>query len=226
MCWIVPLVVDVRSVPGHEVHFTSSRRSHTHSVFGLEWTAGRVVSVPWHNRSCTVLVVLVAVVALSSCLQVCRSKLQIHVRRSKQVTWQFIRSFLLYCIPSCIRDQCNRHISRFFVCCVPSDRTCAHCNVWCASVAKAALHHNTLRVSSVCSPSDVCQGVRLDHRKLDHADAIPDSTALLLLSHSPRQMFCCPSVSDRVKHEVVAPRVRRPALIGLEGSAVGYCKPK
>ena len=34
---------------------------------------------------------------------------------------------LLHCIPSCIRDQCNRHISRFFVCCVPSDRTCAHC---------------------------------------------------------------------------------------------------
>ena len=46
MCWIVPLVVDVRSAPGHEVHFTSSRHSHTDSVFGIKWTAGRVVSVP------------------------------------------------------------------------------------------------------------------------------------------------------------------------------------
>ena len=46
MCWIVSVVVDVRSAPEHEVHLTSSRRSHTHSVFGLEWTAGSVVSVP------------------------------------------------------------------------------------------------------------------------------------------------------------------------------------
>ena len=35
------------------------------------------------------------------------------------------------------------------------------------------------------------------------------------LSHSPRQMFCCPSVSDRVKHGA-------PALDGLDGSAVGH----
>ena len=46
MCWIVSVVVDVRSAPGHEVHLTSSRRSHTDSVFGIKWTAGRVVSVP------------------------------------------------------------------------------------------------------------------------------------------------------------------------------------
>ena len=46
MCWIVSVVVDVRSAPGHEVHLTSSRRSHTHKVFGIKWTAGTVVSVP------------------------------------------------------------------------------------------------------------------------------------------------------------------------------------
>ena len=109
-----------------------------------------------------------------------------------------------------------------FVCCVRPNMCALY--VWCASVAKAALHHNTLRASSV------------RHRMFAKVfvwiigswtlGAIPDSPALLPLSHSPRQMFCCPSVSDRVKHGVVAPRARRPALIGLQGVRCGLFQAK
>ena len=53
MSWIVSVFVDVRAARGLEVHLTSGRRSHTDSVFGIKWTAGRVVSVPSHNRACT-----------------------------------------------------------------------------------------------------------------------------------------------------------------------------
>ena len=50
MSWIVSVFVDVRAARGLEVHLTSGRRSHTDSVFGIKWTAGRVVSVQSHNR--------------------------------------------------------------------------------------------------------------------------------------------------------------------------------
>ena len=197
-CWIVPVVVDVRSAPRHEVHLTSSRRSHTHSVFGLEWTAGRVVSLPWHNRSCTLLVVLIAVVAISSCLQVCRSKLQIHVRKSRQVTWQFIRSF----------------------CCIVSRVASAICatgtSVGCCLLCHQRRNMRTVRLvqqrreGGLASQHSTCffglfaigclPKCSFQSSDAGPRGAIPDSTALLLLSHSPRQMFCCPFVSDRVKH--------------------------
>ena len=90
---------------------------------------------------------LIAVVTISSCLQVCRSKLPIHVRRSRQVTWQFIRSFC--CIVSRVASAISPTGTSVGCCLLcPSDGTCAP-YVWCNSVAKAALHHNTLRASSV-----------------------------------------------------------------------------
>ena len=131
---------------------------------------------------------------------------------------------LLHCIPSCIRDQCNTSVGCCLLC--PQRPNMCALYVWCASVAKAALHHNTLRVSSVCSPSDVCQGVRLDHRKLDHA--APYQT--------PLRSCRCLTVQDIC----FAVRLFRTAsnmelwLHGLgaqhwmvyRASAVGYFKPK
>ena len=91
---------------------------------------------------------LIAVVAISSCLQVCRSKLQIHVRRSRQVTWQFIRSFC--CIVFRVASAISATGTSVGCCllCPQRPNMCA-LYVWCASVAKAALHHNTPRASSV-----------------------------------------------------------------------------
>ena len=69
LCWFVSVFVDIRAAPWHEVHLRSDKRSHTDSVFGIKWTAGRMVSVPSHNRARTLLVVFIVVVAISSCLQ-------------------------------------------------------------------------------------------------------------------------------------------------------------
>ena len=166
-----------------------------------------------------------AVVTISSCLQVCRSKLQIHVRRSRQVTWQFIRSFccIVFRVASAI--SATGTSVGFCLLCPQRPNMCA-LYVWCASVAKAAFHHNTLRVSSVCSPSDVCQGVRLDHRKLDHA--APYQT--------PLPSCCCLTVQDK-SFAVRLFRIASNMKLWLHGlgaqhwmvyrvSAVGYFKPK
>ena len=99
--------------------------------------------------------------------KVCRSKLQIHDRRSRQVTWQFIRS--IWCIVSGLHprsvQQAHQSVGCFLL--RPLRPNMCALTVWCASVAKADLHHKTLRVSWVFSLSDVCRSVRLDHRKLD-----------------------------------------------------------
>ena len=106
---------------------------------------------------------------------------------------------LLHCIPSCIRDQCNRHISRFL-----------------SVVSPATEHVRTVRLvrqrreGGLASQHSTCffglfaigclPRCSFGSSEAGPRGAIPDSTALLPLSHSPRQMFCCPSVSDRVKH--------------------------
>ena len=111
--WLfLPVVVDVRSAPRHEVHLTSSGRSHTDSVFGIKWTAGRVVSVPSHNRACTLLVVLIAVVTISSCLQSLLVQGANPCSQIKTGDVTIHSELLVHCILGCIRDQFNRHLRR------------------------------------------------------------------------------------------------------------------
>ena len=225
MCWIVSVFVDVRAAPGPEVHLTSGRRSHTDSVFGIKWTAGRVVSVPSHNRACTLLVVFIAAVTISSRPQSLSVQVADPCSQIKTGDVTIHSEPLVHCIPGCIRDQFNRHISRpVVVYHLLSDRTCAHSTFGapasrrrtCTKTLYVLLRYVRIRCSPKCSFGSLDVGSR---------GAIPDSTVLLPPSHCSRQTFCCPSVSDRVKHELWPHGLgARPGWSGA--SAVGCSKPK
>ena len=127
---------------------------------------------------------------------------------------------LLHCIPSCIRDQCNRHISRFLSVVSPATEHVRTVRlVRQRREGGLASQHSTCFFGLFaigCLPRCSCgssdSGPRGRHARL-HCPlaAVPQSKTNVLLS------VCFGSRQTRV----VAPRARRPALIGLEAVRCG-----
>ena len=136
--------------------------------------------------------------------KVCRSKLQIHGRRSRQVTWQFIRS--IWCIVSGLHPRSVQQ---------------AHQSVGCFLLRPLATEHvrtdrlvRQRREGGLASQNTTCffglfaigclPECSFGSSEAGPNGAIPDSTALLPLSHSPRQTRSCGSTGSA------------PALDGLD----------